>query len=62
VLSFGIPFALVPLVMLTRRRDVMGDLVNRSVTTVTAIVAAAVIIALNAFLLVQVVTGGAAGG
>jgi manganese transport protein len=62
VLSFGIPFALVPLVMLTRRRDVMGDLVNRSVTTVTAIVVAAVIIALNAFLLIQVVTGGAAGG
>ena len=29
VLSFGIPFALVPLVLLTRRRDVMGALVNR---------------------------------
>jgi manganese transport protein len=62
VLSFGIPFALVPLVLLTRRRDVMGDLVNRPVTTVTAGVVAAVIIALNAFLLVQVLTRGAAGG
>ena len=30
VLSFGIPFALVPLVLLTRRRDVMGALVNRA--------------------------------
>jgi manganese transport protein len=59
VLSFGIPFALIPLVLLTRRRDVMGDLVNRPVTTLAASVVAAVIIALNAFLLVQVITGGA---
>jgi manganese transport protein len=51
VLSFGIPFALVPLVMLTRRRDVMGPLVNRRVTTVAASVVAAMIIALNGFLL-----------
>jgi manganese transport protein len=51
VLSFGIPFALVPLVLLTRRRDVMGALVNRRVTTVSASVVAAVIIALNLFLL-----------
>jgi manganese transport protein len=58
VLSFGIPFALIPLVLLTRRRDVMGDLVNRPVTTLAASVVAAVIIALNAFLLVQVITGG----
>ena len=36
VLSFGIPFALVPLVLLTRRRDIMGALVNRRVTTVVA--------------------------
>jgi manganese transport protein len=62
VLSFGIPFALVPLVLLTRRRDVMGDLVNRPVTTIAASVVAAVIIALNAFLLFQVMTGGAAAG
>jgi manganese transport protein len=62
VLSFGIPFALVPLVLLTRRRDVMGDLVNRPATTIAASVVAAVIIALNAFLLFQVITGGAAAG
>jgi manganese transport protein len=53
VLSFGIPFALVPLVLLTRRRDVMGELVNRRITTVVAAVVAALITALNVFLLVQ---------
>ena len=51
VLSFGIPFALVPLVILTRRRDIMGSLVNRRLTTLVASVVAALIIALNGFLL-----------
>ena len=51
VLSFGIPFALVPLVLLTRRRDVMGELVNHRVTTMVAAVVAGLIIALNVFLL-----------
>jgi manganese transport protein len=51
VLSFGIPFALVPMIILTRRADIMGALVNRRVTTIVASVVAAVIIALNAFLL-----------
>ena len=49
VLSFGIPFALVPLVLLTRRRDIMGDLTNRPLTTAVAGLIAAVIISLNAF-------------
>jgi manganese transport protein len=53
VLSFGIPFALVPLVLLTRRRAVMGALVNRPLTTALATVVAALIIALNGFLLFQ---------
>jgi manganese transport protein len=53
VLSFGIPFALVPLVLLTRRRDVMGIHVNRRVTTAAATAAAALITALNVFLLAQ---------
>ena len=57
VLSFGIPFALVPLVMLTRRRDVMAELVNRRVTTWAAGAAAAIVIALNGFLLWQFFTG-----
>jgi manganese transport protein len=51
VLSFGIPFALVPLVLLTRRRDIMRALVNRQITTIAAAIVAAMIIALNAFLL-----------
>jgi manganese transport protein len=51
VLSFGIPFALVPLVLLTRRRDVMGELANHRVTTMVAAVVAGLIIALNVFLL-----------
>jgi manganese transport protein len=53
VLSFGIPFALVPLVLFTSRRDVMGVLTNRRMTTVAACVVAALIIALNGFLLAQ---------
>ena len=53
VLSFGIPFALVPLVLLTRRRRIMGALANRPLTTAAATTVAALIIALNAFLLVQ---------
>jgi manganese transport protein len=57
VLSFGIPFALVPLVLLTRRRDIMGALVNRQVTTLVASVVAALIIALNGFLLFDTFLG-----
>lgn len=53
VLSFGIPFALVPLVLLTRRKDIMGALVNRRLTTVVASLVAVVISALNIFLLVD---------
>src|SRR5215208_7648608 len=51
VLSFGIPFALIPLVLITRRRDVMGTLVNRRLTTAVAAVVAAMIVSLNLFLL-----------
>ena len=57
VLSFGIPFALVPLIILTRRHDVMGALVNRPVTTVVGSIVALMIIALNGFLLVQTFLG-----
>ena len=56
-LSFGIPFALVPLVLLTRRRDIMGALVNRRVTTIAASVVAALIIALNGFLIYETLLG-----
>ena len=53
VLSFGIPFALIPLVWFTSRRDLMGPLVNRRATTAIAAVVAALISALNVFLLAQ---------
>ncbi len=53
VLSFGIPFALIPLVYFTSRRDLMGSLVNRKITTIAAGVIAAAIVALNIFLLAQ---------
>jgi manganese transport protein len=53
ILSFGIPFALVPLVLFTSRRDVMGVLVNRWATVAAAVVVAAVISGLNLFLLAQ---------
>ena len=51
VLSFGIPFALIPLVLLTSRRDVMGGHVNQPLTTKIAWAMAALIVGLNVFLL-----------
>jgi manganese transport protein len=57
VLSFGIPFALVPLLLFCRDSSLMGTLVNRRVTTVLASVVAIVIIGLNAFLLEQTLLG-----
>jgi manganese transport protein len=56
-LSFGIPFALVPLVLFTRDPELMGGLVNRRVTTIAASVIAAVIICLNVYLLEQTFLG-----
>jgi manganese transport protein len=57
ILSFGIPFALIPLVIFTRRHDLMGNLVNRRETTAIATCVVAVIVALNVFLLYQTFTG-----
>ena len=50
-LSFGIPFALIPLVVFTSNRSLMGSLVNRRATVVAAAAVAAVIVALNVYLL-----------
>jgi manganese transport protein len=57
VLSFGIPFALVPLVIFTSRRELMGGLVNSRLTTAAASVVAALIISLNLFLLYETFVG-----
>ncbi len=61
VLSFGIPFALVPLLLLTRRADVMGALVNRRLTTSVTAGIAAVIISLNVYLIYVTFVGRPAG-
>ena len=53
VLSFGIPFALIPLLLFCRSRALMGSLVNRRSTTVAGVLVATVIIALNVFLLAE---------
>ena len=53
ILSFGIPFALIPLLLFCRNRGLMGTLVNRRSTTALAVVVIGVIVALNCFLLEQ---------
>ena len=57
VLSFGIPFALIPLLLFCRDRDLMGTLVNKRSTTAIATVVVAVIVSLNVFLLYLLVAG-----
>ncbi len=57
VLSFGIPFALVPLVVLTGRREVMGVHVNGRMTSALAYAIAALITALNGFAIIQQLVG-----
>ncbi|HET8839589.1 MAG TPA: Nramp family divalent metal transporter [Flavobacteriaceae bacterium] len=56
ILSFGIPFALIPLIVLTSNKKVMGCLVNHSVTTIISWLVAGLIISLNFFLLYQLFT------
>ena len=58
VLSFGLPFAVVPLVQFTRRRALMGEMVNQPATTAVAWAIAALIIALNFYLLYCTFAGG----
>lgn len=58
MLSFGLPFAIVPLVLFTRRADIMGVLVNRRITTVLLTLIAALIVALNIYLIYQTIIGG----
>ncbi len=55
ILSFGIPFALIPLIIFTSKKRIMGSLVNHKFTTFVAWIIALVIIALNIFLLAQTI-------
>ena len=57
VLSFGLPFAVAPLVWFTTRKRLMGALTNRPLTTVAAVIVVAVIVTLNAALLLQLLIG-----
>jgi manganese transport protein len=57
VLSFGIPFALVPLLLFCRDRGLMGTLVNRPSTTAVATLVVGVIVSLNVFLIYLIVSG-----
>ena len=58
VLSFGLPFVIIPLVRFTADRKLMGPLANTRLTNLFAVLAAAVVIALNLFLLYQTLFGG----
>lgn len=57
VLSFCLPFAMIPLLLMTRRRDLMGTHVNRPVTTVLAMATTAIVLAMNCWLLFSIVSG-----
>ncbi|OGO66431.1 MAG: divalent metal cation transporter [Chloroflexi bacterium RBG_19FT_COMBO_50_10] len=57
VLSFGLPFAVIPLVIFTSRRKLMKSLVNNPITTLVSILVSVLIVSLNIYLLVQVFTG-----
>jgi manganese transport protein len=56
-LSLQLPFAVVPLILFTRRRDIMGEYVNRALTTALAAAAGVIIIGLNGLLLFQLLGG-----
>lgn len=54
ILSFGLPFAIIPLIMFTRKKELMGILVNKKITTYIVSIIAALIIFLNIYLIYQV--------
>jgi manganese transport protein len=58
LLSFGLPFAVIPLVIFTSRKDIMGTLVNRKFTTLLAWGVTAIILVLNVYLLYSTFLGG----
>jgi len=58
VLSFGLPFAIIPLVIFTSRRSIMGVLTNNRLTTILASAIAGLIVVLNIYLLYVTFTGG----
>ncbi|HJV64987.1 MAG TPA: Nramp family divalent metal transporter [Geomonas sp.] len=57
ILSFGLPFAVIPLVIFTSRQEIMGELVNRRATTAIASLIAAIIVLLNLYLIYKTISG-----
>ena len=57
VLSFALPLAVIPLVVFTSNRTIMGTLVNRRITTIAAWLCAVIILGLNLFLLYKLIRG-----
>jgi manganese transport protein len=57
LLSFGLPFAVIPLVIFTSQKKLMGVLVNRKITTFLAWGAAAIIVLLNFYLIFATIKG-----
>ncbi|MGE8036923.1 Nramp family divalent metal transporter [Lysinibacillus sp. NPDC093692] len=55
ILSFGIAFALVPLVLFTSKRDIMGSLVNHRITTILGWIVVVIVVTLNVYLLWQTI-------
>jgi manganese transport protein len=58
VLSFGLPFTIIPLVLFTSDRRLMGPLANRRITTAAAVLVAGLVVAMNLYLLYHIFTGG----
>jgi manganese transport protein len=57
VLSFGLPFAVFPLIFFTARRDLRGDLANRPLTTLLALGMGTLVVGLNGYLLSALIRG-----
>jgi manganese transport protein len=57
LLSFGLPFALVPLLMFTANRNLMGPLVNRRITTAAMTAITLTVLTLNVYLVLLTIRG-----
>jgi manganese transport protein len=57
LLSFGLPFALIPLVYLTSQKKLMGELVNKRRTILVGVVIAVALVVLNLKLVLDTVVG-----
>ena len=57
-LSFALPLAIIPMLMITKRKDLMGSLVNKPITNVMGYIITGIIIGLNALLLYLTFSGG----